>query len=44
VTDAGSIFLAWGLVLGSLALYSVRVVTRGRALARQLPDEDKPWT
>jgi hypothetical protein len=26
---------------GAYALYTVR---RGRNLARQLPDEDKPWT
>jgi heme exporter protein CcmD len=28
---------------GAVAALAWRVVSRGRALARQLPDEDKPW-
>jgi hypothetical protein len=44
VKHAGDILLAWALVLGGLAAYSARVVQKGRALARRLPDEDKPWT
>lgn len=34
----------YGLVFGSFAAYAWRVVSRGRSFARQLPDEDKPWT
>jgi hypothetical protein len=44
MTDAGWILAAYVIVLGGIALYAVRVVTRGRALAKQLPDEDKTWT
>ena len=32
------------LVLGSFAAYSWRIISRGRKLARRLPDEVKPWT
>jgi hypothetical protein len=42
--DLGSILTGYALVLGLTALYAVRLVRRGRNLARQLPDEDKPWT
>jgi hypothetical protein len=42
--DLGSILTGYVLVLGLTALYAVRLVRRGRKLARQLPDEDKPWT
>ncbi|MCU1345579.1 MAG: hypothetical protein JWL70_1845 [Acidimicrobiia bacterium] len=27
----------------ALAWFSWRVIARGRKLARQVPDEDKPW-
>ena len=32
------------LVLGSLALFTWRMLNRARRLASQLPDKDKPWT
>lgn len=32
------------LVLGSFALYAARLLARGRKLAKQLSDQDKPWT
>ena len=44
MTDAGWILAAYVIVLGGIALYAIRIVTRGRALAKQLPDEDKTWT
>lgn len=44
MNDAGSILLCYGLVLGAMAAFAWRVVGRGRALARRLPDDDKPWT
>ena len=33
-------YLVTGALMGG---YVVRVLRRGRALARQVPDEDKPW-
>jgi hypothetical protein len=42
--DLGSILLGYGLVLGLTGAYAAWVVRRGKKLARQLPDEDKPWT
>ena len=42
--DIGFILTSYVLSLGAGALLAWRVITRGRALAKQLPDEDKPWT
>lgn len=42
--NLGSILLGYGLVLGTMAAYAAHLLTRGRRLARRLPDEDKPWT
>jgi hypothetical protein len=44
MNDLGSILLCYGLVLGGMGAFAWRVVHRGRALARRLPDTDKPWT
>ena len=44
MTDLGSIVLGYGLVLGSMAVYAISVIRRGRRLAAQVPDDDKPWT
>jgi len=44
VKDAGSIVFTWVLVVGAIGAYAARLVHKGRALARRLPDEDKPWT
>jgi hypothetical protein len=43
VNDLGFIVLSYGLVLGSMAVFAWRTVRRGSALARRLPDTDKPW-
>jgi hypothetical protein len=40
----GLIVGGYVLVLGSFAVYAWRLLARGRKLAEQLPDEDKPWT
>jgi heme exporter protein D len=37
------ILVGWGVSLVALAVFAVRTVRRGRALAADLPDEDKPW-
>jgi hypothetical protein len=43
MTNWGSVALGYTLVLGGTLAYAVRLVLRGRSLARRLPDEDKPW-
>jgi hypothetical protein len=42
--DHGLILGGYGLVAAGLSAYAWSVVRRGRALARRMPDEDKPWT
>ena len=42
--DLGSILLAYVLILGGTGAFAATLIARGRKLARQLPDEDKPWT
>ena len=43
MTDAGPIFLGYALVFGGVGVYVVRLIGRGRRLAKRVPDEDKPW-
>ena len=43
MTHAGYDLTAWGLTLGPGALYAVRVVLRGRALAGRVPPERRRW-
>ncbi len=38
-----TVVLGYGLVFGGMALFTLRVLRRGRVLARQVRDEDKPW-
>jgi hypothetical protein len=40
----GSILAGYGLVFGLTGVFALYTLRRGRILARQLPDEDKPWT
>lgn len=40
----GYILATYVLAFGSVAALAWRVITRGKALAKQLPEEDKPWT
>ena len=42
--DLGFILTTYVVALGAAGLMAWRVIRRGRQLARQLPDEDKPWT
>lgn len=42
--DLGFILTTYLVSFGAVAALAWRVITRGRALARQLPEEDKPWT
>jgi hypothetical protein len=41
--DAGFIIGSYVLTFGVVALYSWRVIRRGRKLAEQVPDEEKYW-
>lgn len=38
----GYVWAGYGITVGSLALYGVRVLRRGRVLARSLPGEAPP--
>jgi ABC-type uncharacterized transport system permease subunit len=40
----GTVVLGYGLTAGVVALYTARLVLRGRQLARRLPPQDRPWT
>lgn len=42
--DHGLVIGGYALVIAGLSGYAWNVIRRGRALARRLPDEDKPWT
>jgi hypothetical protein len=42
--DIGFISLTYVAAFGAALALAWQVVRRGRALSRQLPDEDKPWT
>ena len=41
--DAVFIFLTYGLTVGLVVALVVVTLRRGRALARQVADQDKPW-
>lgn len=40
----GFILASYIAAIGSAGVLAWRVIDKGRQLARQLPDEDKPWT
>jgi hypothetical protein len=44
VTDASYVAAGYLVVFGSIGAYALRVVLRGRALARRVRREDLPWT
>jgi hypothetical protein len=44
MNHAGFIIGAYILVAMTMVVAAVIVITRGRRLAGQVPDEDKPWT
>jgi hypothetical protein len=39
----GYVYLGYGVVFGTLAAYSLRVVLRGRKLSRSLPPKERTW-
>jgi hypothetical protein len=43
VEDFGFILASWIITLGSMSLLAIATVRRARRLAKQIPDEAKPW-
>lgn len=44
MTYAGYVAAGWTIPLALIAGYAVRTVRRGRALAEQVPPEDRRWS
>ena len=44
VAVQGYVYASYVITFGSIGAFAWWMVRRGRALARRLPDEDKPWT
>lgn len=44
MTHVGYIAAGWGIALVSLGAYGLRTVRRGRALAAQVPPEERRWS
>lgn len=44
MTHAGYVAAGWAIPLALLAGYSVRTVRRGKALAQQVPPEERRWS
>lgn len=42
--DIGLILPVYVITFGAAAAMAWRVISRGRALSKQVSDEDKPWT
>jgi hypothetical protein len=43
MNGAGYIIASWALVGGSIAIYAVRLVQRGRTLTRRVPAARRRW-
>jgi hypothetical protein len=43
VNGLGYIIASWTLVFGSVAVYAVRLVQRGRTLTGRVPNERRRW-
>lgn len=44
MTHVGYVAAGWSIPLALLAAYSVRTLRRGRALAQQVPPEERRWS
>lgn len=44
MTHVGYVLTGWGIALVALGGYALRTVRRGRALAEQVPPEDRRWS
>jgi hypothetical protein len=43
-THVGYLAAGWGISLAVLGAYTVHVLRRGRALAEQVPPEERRWS
>lgn len=43
MTHLGYLIAGWSIALGSLALYSVRIIARGRQLGASVPVDRRRW-
>lgn len=43
MTHAGFVLTGWGLAAGVFALYTLRMLLRGRRLSAEVPEEDRRW-
>lgn len=43
MSDWAYIILGWSVTGGAVALYSLRVLVRGRALGRAVPEDRRRW-
>ena len=43
MNGAGYIITSWALVCGSVAVYAVRLVQRGRTMTRRVPAARRRW-
>ena len=43
LTDWGYVTLGYVVCFGGLAVYSIRMLRRGRKLSRALPPEERTW-
>tara|TARA_B100000959_G_scaffold262497_1_gene300988 strand:+ start:411 stop:569 length:159 start_codon:yes stop_codon:yes gene_type:complete len=43
MTYVGYLIAGWGITLGTLAIYALRLIRRGRDLSAQVPDAHRRW-
>lgn len=43
MTHLGYLIAGWGISLGAIALYSWSIISRGRALGRQVAPDRRRW-
>ena len=43
MTYVGYLIAGWGITLGTLAIYALRLVRRGRNLSAQVPGSHRRW-
>lgn len=43
MTHVGYLVAGWGITLGSLSLYAISLMRRGRALSARVPGDQRRW-
>ena len=43
MSDWAYVAMAWGIAAVVLIAYAIWIITRGRALSRRVPPEDRRW-